>query len=338
MLDPECLLHDPGPQHPESPQRLSTLIEMVQSPGMRSMPLTRLEHRTATEAEVLRAHTPQLLARLKSTQGHTVHLDQDTVASPKSYDCALRAAGATIAAVDAVHSGQVDNAMVLVRPPGHHAEADRSMGFCLLNNVAIAAHHARTVLGLARVAIVDFDVHHGNGTQAIFERDPTVLYVSTHQWPLYPGTGAADSLGSGAGLGRTINIPLGPEHGDAEYDAIYGGLIARILEQFRPELILLSAGYDISEHDPLGGMSVTYDGFARIAGHMVNASELLCKNRLVAVLEGGYSAAGLTTGVHATLEAFTGMLRVDDPRGPLVRLPLGDAGRHLHLYREFFAI
>jgi acetoin utilization deacetylase AcuC-like enzyme len=338
LLDPECLLHDPGPQHPESPARLSVLIELVQSKAVRALPLLRVDHRNASEAEVLRVHTPALLERLKTSVGHTIQLDQDTIASPRSFDCAMRAAGAAVAAVDAVMAGTVDNAMVLVRPPGHHAEADRPMGFCLLNNVAIAAQHARVVHGLARVAIVDFDVHHGNGTQAIFERDPNVLYISTHQWPLFPGTGAADSLGSGPGLGRTINIPLGPEHGDAEYDAIYGGLIARILDQFRPDLILLSAGYDISEHDPLGGMSVTYAGFARIAGHMVNAAELLCKKRLVAVLEGGYSAVGLTTGVQATLEALTGTVRVDDPRGPLVRLPLGDAARHLHLYREYFAI
>ncbi len=338
LVDPECLAHDPGDGHPESPERLQVLIELLRTFAIQRLPIKMLFARTGTDEDVLRVHTRAHLDRIKATVGLTVRLDTDTVASPKSYYCALRAVGGTIAAVDAVFKGEVQAAMALVRPPGHHAESEKAMGFCLFNNVAIAAQHARSTYGVSRVAIVDFDVHHGNGTQQIFNRDPHVLYISTHQARLYPGTGDAGDLGEGPGLGRTINIPLSAEHGDAEYDAIYGGLVSRLLEQFMPELILVSAGYDIADTDPLGGMSVTYEGFARMVAHMVNAADLLCKGRIVAVLEGGYSAAGLEVGVTATLEALCGVVRVDDPKGPLVRLPLGEAARHLHLYREHFDI
>lgn len=338
ILDPECIAHDPGPEHPESPERIRALLEVLQFTAVRELPLVQLDGRMATETEVLRAHTKPYFDRLKATTGLTVRLDADTVAGPRSFECAMRAAGSALAAVDAVMAGQVDNALALGRPPGHHAEADRAMGFCLLNNVAIAARHAFAQHGVQRVAIVDFDVHHGNGTASIFERDARVLYVSTHQSPLFPGSGMPEDMGKGAGIGRTINIPLSADHGDVEYDAIYGGLVARLLEQFRPDLILVSAGYDISASDPLGGMNVTYDGFARIVGHLVNASDLLCSGRLVAVLEGGYSTEGMQTGVRATLDAMTGTVHVEDPHGPLVRLPIGDAARHLHLYREHFDI
>lgn len=338
LVDPECLAHDPGDGHPESPERLQVLIDLLRTFSIQQLPMKVLFGKLASEEEILRAHTRQHFERIRATAGLTVRLDADTVACPKSFHCAMRAAGGAIAAVDAVIKGEVQTAMAIVRPPGHHAGPEEAMGFCLFNNVAIAAQHARAVHGLSRIAIVDFDVHHGNGTQAIFNRDPHVLFISTHQARLFPGSGDAGDMGEGAGLGQSINIPLSAEHGDAEYDAIYGGLVSRMLEQFMPELILISAGYDIAETDPLGGMSVTYEGFARIVGHLVNSADLLCKGRVVAVLEGGYSASGLETGVTATLEALSGVVRVDDPRGPLVRLPLGEAARHLHLYREFFDI
>lgn len=338
FADPECLRHEPGLGHHESPARLLALVRLLQGQRLRHLPLQLQSGRLATPEEILRVHTEAYLQRLRVTRGLNVRLDPDTHTSPESYDVALHAAGSTLAAVEAVYRGQVRRAMVLVRPPGHHAEPDRAMGFCLLNNVAIAAQHARKVLGAQRVAIVDFDAHHGNGTQAAFWTDPSVLYISTHQAPLYPGTGAATELGDGAGRGRTINIPLGAEHGDAEFDAIYGGLIARLLEQFRPEIILVSCGYDIAATDPLAGMSVTYEGFLRIVGHLCNTADLICRGRLVGVLEGGYSIAGLEDGVAATLEAMCGAVMVEDPKGPLVRLPLGDAARHLYLYRDYFDI
>jgi acetoin utilization deacetylase AcuC-like enzyme len=337
FIDPECLLHDPGPGHPESPQRLQTLLQLLRRQDIRHLPHTMFQGRLATLLEVQRVHTPAYVHRVQQTEGLRVRLDNDTITSARSYDAALRAAGGALAATEAVMAGQVDNAIVLCRPPGHHAEPDRSMGFCIFNNVAIAARHAREVLGVRRIAIVDFDVHHGNGTQAAFLQDPSVLYISTHMFPHFPGTGAATEMGEGMGRGRTLNIPLGRNHGDAEYDAIYGSLVSRVLEGFRPELILVSAGFDILSGDPMGGMAVTYDGVLRIVGHLVNAAELLSKHRIVMVLEGGYTGEGLEQGVLASLEAMTQTIRVSDP-GPLVHLPLGDAARYLDIYREFFTI
>ncbi len=334
-LEPETLLHDPGAGHAESPWRLQTIIDLLRSRKVQNLPLVLTAGRDAAEADLLRVHSEAHVQRVKATKGLRVALDADTQTSPQSYDCALRAAGSAISAVEAVVRGDLHNAFVAARPPGHHAEPDRVMGFCLFNNIAIAAQYARQILGLQRIAIVDFDVHHGNGTESAFWYDPHVLFISTHQAPLYPGSGQLSDVGEGLGRGRTLNLPLSAGHGDAEYDAIYGALIPRVLERFQPELILVSAGYDIAERDPLGGMVVTYDGFARIAGHLVNAAELLCKGRIVFCLEGGYSPEGLEEGVLATLEAMTGAVTVSDPRGPLVRQPLGDVLGYLEAIREF---
>lgn len=337
-LDLHGLQHDPGVGHPESAERLQVLMRLVGTQRVRGLEPVVLEGRVATDAEILRVHSPAHLQRIRATAGMTVRLDADTLASPHSWQAARSAAGHLLTATEAVVRGDVRSAFAIVRPPGHHAEPDKAMGFCLLNNVAIAARHAREALGLQRIAIVDFDVHHGNGTQAVFWRDPSVLYISTHQTPLYPGSGEATEVGEDMGRGRTVNIPLSAGHGDAEYDAIYGALIARILERFRPDLILVSAGFDIAASDPLGGMAVTSEGFARIAAHLVNQAELLCKGRIVFTLEGGYSASGLEDGVLACLEAMAGRVTVDDPHGSLYSLPLGDAAQYLDLYREFFPL
>ena len=342
VFDPECLLHDTGAGHPESPARLHTVFRLLGRSAVQELQPVVVPPRIATQAEILRVHTPGHFQRIQATAtaagGQPVYLDEDTVASPHSFDAALRAAGCALAATEAVVRGEVKNAFALVRPPGHHAGADRPMGFCLFNNVAIAARHAREVLGLSRVAIVDFDAHHGNGTQEIFWRDPSVLFISTHQAPFYPGTGDVTEVGEGLGVGRTINIPLRAGHGDAEYDAIYGTLIARILECFRPELILVSAGFDIAATDPLGGMAVTADGFVRIAAHLVNTADMVCGGRLVAVLEGGYNPEGLEDGVLACLEAMSGHVVVDDPHGPMRGQPLGDALQHIDFYSEYFLL
>jgi len=338
IFDPECLLHDTGPGHAESSARLQCLLNMLGAHDVQLLRPTILPGRLATESEILRVHSPAHWRRIKATAGYNVRLDNDTVASPRSFDAALRAAGCAIAATESVVSRQVRSAFAFIRPPGHHAEPDKPMGFCLFNNVAVAARHARAALGLQRVAIVDFDVHHGNGTQVAFYNDPYVLYISTHQHPLYPGTGAAGEVGEGLGRGRTINIPLRGGHGDAEYDAIYGSIVARILERFRPELILVSAGFDIAAEDPLGSMEVTSEGFARIAAHLVAAAEMTCGGRIVFALEGGYSLMSLQDGIFACLEAMAGMIHVDEPRGSLSSLPLGDAGQYLDVYREFFPI
>ena len=248
----------------------------------------------------------------------------------------MRAAGCALAATRAVAEGRVQNAFALIRPPGHHAEPDRIMGFCLLNNVALAVRHAQDSLGLERIAVVDFDVHHGNGTQEAFYEDPNVLYISTHQYPYYPGTGAATELGRGHGLGTTLNIPLSPGHNDQQYEAVYGALVPRMLEAFEPELILVSAGFDVMDVDPLGAMRVTAKGIAAIVGHLVEAAGRLCEGRLVLLLEGGYDMAGLQSGVLASLNALCASaselpnpLTLDETR-------LGDASRHLGIYRNYF--
>jgi acetoin utilization deacetylase AcuC-like enzyme len=336
--DPLCLRHEPGLDHPESPQRLQTLVQLLNSPAVQALNPHILTPRDATGAELARVHAPEYLQQLLAVAGQTAYLDADTVTSPDSVQAAVRAAGCVLEATESVLRSEVPRSFALVRPPGHHAEPHRAMGFCLLNNVAVAAKHALTALGLRRVAIVDFDVHHGNGTQEAFWRDPHVLYISTHQAPLYPGTGAATEVGEGVGEGRTVNIPLSPGHGDTEYDAIYGGLIARMLERFHPELILVSAGFDIAATDPLGGMDVTTEGFARIAGHLLNAADLLCNGRIVFVLEGGYQLGALHDGVLACLEAMAGRLIVDEPLGGLRNLKMGDANALIDIWDPYFTL
>jgi acetoin utilization deacetylase AcuC-like enzyme len=306
VTDPLCLEHDGGRGHPESPERLRTLLEMVTAARHEHASWRSLAGRDATEEEICRVHTRAHLSLLCATRGRHVRLDRDTAASPASFDAAVRAAGCTLAALEAVASGEVDRSFALVRPPGHHAEPDRVMGFCLLNNIAIAARHAQEVLGLRRVAIVDFDVHHGNGTQAAFYDDSEVLFVSSHQYPFYPGTGAGAEQGVGVGLGSTLNIPLRPGHGDVEYDAIYRRIVSPALRAFRPDIMLVSAGFDIALADPLAGMKVSADGAGKIAAHLVAAADAVCAGRIVFVLEGGYDLVGLRDGVLACLVAMAG--------------------------------
>ncbi|HIA04681.1 MAG TPA: histone deacetylase, partial [Myxococcales bacterium] len=267
-----------------------------------------------------------------------VVFDPDTSAGPASCEAALVAAGCGLAAVDAVVDGSAKSVFAMVRPPGHHAEPQRVMGFCLFNNIAIAAHHALDSLGMNRVAIVDFDVHHGNGTQAAFYTDPRVLYLSTHQHPYYPGTGSALELGADKGVGSTLNIPLRSGHSDAEYNAIYSALVPRILEQFQPELILVSAGLDLMEDDPLAGMGVSTNGVLNIARSLVGCAERLCNGRIVFMLEGGYDLDSLTDGVGACLNAMGQTGLGDEPLADFMESQLGDAKHHLAHYRPFFLL
>ncbi len=338
VVDPGCLSHDMGRHHPETPKRLQVLLDLMTSSDVVSLGLTMMDGRRATQGEVRRVHGDAHFRRLMGTEGRTVVMDMDTTAGPRSFDAALRAAGATVVATEAVVSGNLRNAMALTRPPGHHAAADRAGGFCLFNNVAIAARHAQQALGIKKVAIVDFDVHHGDGTQAIFWSDPSVLVVSTHQYPYFPGGGGAAEVGEGDGRGTTVNIPLAAGHGDQEYDAIYGALIPRMLEQFEPGLILVSAGFDIFVGDVLGGMEVTAEGFGRIATHLRVAADRLCNGRLVMALEGGYSVTGLRDGVMASLAAMSRDQKVRKMGGALEEMALGDAQRNLPAWREFFRL
>jgi acetoin utilization deacetylase AcuC-like enzyme len=259
-----------------------------------------LDRREAPEADLAdldRVHPAGYVERLLAAvpEDGLVRIDPDTVMSPESGEAALRASGAIIAAIDAVAAGAADNAFCAVRPPGHHAEPGRSMGFCLFNNIAVGALHARAAHGLEKIAVVDFDVHHGNGTQAVFESDPGLLFASTHEYPLYPGTGAA----SETGVGNVFNVPLASGSGSAEFRAGVEGHILPALREFRPDLILVSAGFDGHARDPLASLRLVEDDYAWITRELCALAGELCGGRLVATLEGGYDLDALAASVSA---------------------------------------
>jgi len=293
--------HLTPPGHPERPERAEILRRVAERWAGRGAQL--VEPPPVDEADLVRVHTPAYVAAIRQTAGRAVRLDPDTSTSPESYAVAALAAGAVVAAVDRVLAKPSDGpAIACVRPPGHHAEADRAMGFCLFNGVAIAAAHARAA-GLARVAIVDFDVHHGNGTQAAFYADPTVLFVSSHQYPYYPGTGAATEIGRAAGRGFTVNLPLEAGAGDADLDEAYRRIAVPVLNEFAPELVLVSAGFDAHQDDPLAALRMTPGGFATLTRLLVGVAGRHAGGRIVFATEGGYDRDGLETSLHATIEA-----------------------------------
>jgi acetoin utilization deacetylase AcuC-like enzyme len=286
--------------------------------------------RDATREELLRVHTAAHIDAVAATAGQRVRFDADTQAGPESWAAALRAAGAVTDAVERVLDGELDRALCLVRPPGHHAEADRAMGFCLFNNVAVAAT-AALARGLERVAIVDIDVHHGNGTQHSFEREPRVLYVSSHAWPFYPGTGAAGEVGEGPGEGFTVNLPLPSGTGDTGYARVYREIVEPIGRAFAPELVIVSAGFDAWDGDPLAGMRLSAQGYAELAAVCLGIAEEAAQGRVVFALEGGYSLEGLGAGTAAVAAAALG-----DPHTPL-RLDASAAAGPLARFREVLA-
>ena len=292
---PACLEHDPGSHHPESPARLHAVLAALSGPQY-----ARLERREAPEAafdDVLRIHPRhhvEHILRAVPKAGH-VAIDADTVLSPASGRAALRAAGAVAAAVDAVVGKQADNAFCAVRPPGHHAEPERAMGFCLFNNAAIGALRAREVHGLDRVAVVDFDVHHGNGTQTAFEADDNLFYASTHQYPLYPGTGAA----SETGVGNIVNVPLRPMSGSGPFRLAMTGRVLPALDAFRPDLVLISAGFDAHRDDPLAQLMLEEADYTWVTEKLIEIAYRHADGRLVSTLEGGYDLAALGASVAA---------------------------------------
>ncbi len=299
--DPLFLEHDPGYGHPESPARLQTIYEMLARPEQQDRYLLPT-CRPADDATLALNHTRPHIARVAATDGKTfATLDPDTHTSPKSHAAAKLATGAVVEAVRMVTAGEADNGFALVRPPGHHAESDHTSGFCLFNNIAIAARYALKHLGLTRILIVDWDLHHGNGTQHSFYDTDQVLYFSTHQYPYFPGTGARSETGVGEGEGYTINVPLPGGQDDLAYARIFNELLAPVARAYKPELILVSAGFDIGYGDPLGLMSVSSDGFAYLAGVLQGLADELCQGRLVLALEGGYDLEGLRAGTAAVL-------------------------------------
>jgi len=295
-----CFQHDTGRHHPESPARLRAVLDGLSGPGFAA--LVRREAPRAALADLGRAHSPRFVDELLAaipTQGHGA-IDADTIVSPGSGEAALRAAGAVVAAVDAVIAGEATNAFCAVRPPGHHAERARAMGFCLFNNIAVGARHAREVRGLERVAAIDFDVHHGNGTQAIFADDPHLFYGSTHQWPLYPGTGGRGETG----VGNIVNAPLRPMAGSAEFRDAMNELILPALEDFRPDLIMISAGFDAHRADPLAQLNLVEADFAWVTERLMDCAARHCRGRVVSSLEGGYDLEALAASAAAHVAAL----------------------------------
>jgi acetoin utilization deacetylase AcuC-like enzyme len=292
--------------HPESHQRLEVLYGMLQEPGMKGK-YAEVHPRMAMQEELELIHVPNYIRLVASTAGRSMTmLDPDTYACPKSYEAATLAAGGTLAAVDKVIGGELDNAFAFIRPPGHHAESNRAMGFCLFNNVAIAARYALAKHKLQRALIIDWDLHHGNGTQHSFYERSDVLYFSTHQYPYYPGTGFFNETGSGAGKGFTVNVPLTAGPGDAEYFMIFEDILEPIALEYQPDIVFVSAGFDIYYQDPLGGMQVTPGGFANLAKIILEFARETCQGKVVFVLEGGYHLEGLRDSAREVLKTMCG--------------------------------
>lgn len=287
ISSPRFAEHGTPVGHPERPERAEILTRVAEA--FREQGGNVIEPRPATDADLLRVHTQEHLNAIVGTRGRATMIDEDTFTSPESEEIARLGAGAVLVGVDCALDGPPKSrALALVRPPGHHAEANRAMGFCLYSNVAVGAAYARS-RGCARVAIVDYDVHHGNGTQWIFYDDPTVLFVSSHQYPFYPGTGAASERGRGAGLGFTLNLPLDAGTQDPEIERQYEERVIPALRAFRPELLMISAGFDAHELDPLGQLRLTTSGIGRLTKMLIDAADELCDGRVVIVTEGGYS-------------------------------------------------
>lgn len=308
------LHHKPGYYHVESPERLSVIYKELgrtAGNGLFSFP----SFAPASHAQLERVHTPAYVARVAATAGkdHT-SLDPDTQTSPQSYDAACLAAGAVIRAAEMLAGNEIDNGIALVRPPGHHAEADRAMGFCLFNNIAVGAQYALDYLKMKRVFIVDWDLHHGNGTQHVFSHTNQVFYFSIHQYPYYPGSGGLAEVGSGRGEGFTINVPLAGGQDERVYGRIFRELLTPVVRQYRPDIIMVSAGFDICRGDPLGMMAVTREGFGYMTRILVDLAEEVCDGRLLVVLEGGYHLDGLRDGVLAVIGELAGIEGFGDKR------------------------
>lgn len=303
--DERCINHVTPPGHPECAQRLVSIYAMLDE-QLDGADYEFCSPREATREELALNHDLSYIDTIEATAGKQVRLDPDTSTSAGSWTAAKLAAGAVLDGCDILMSGRAANAMVLVRPPGHHAEHDRAMGFCLFNNVAVGARYLLNHHGLERIMIFDWDIHHGNGTQNAFYAMPEVLYVSTHAYPYYPGTGDLHETGSRAGTGYTVNIPLAGGQGDAEYVRIIDHVVAPLARAYKPQLIIVSAGYDIYEHDPLGTMQVTPQGFGVMTARLKKLSLELCQGRLLLALEGGYHINGIAQSIQHTLHALAG--------------------------------
>ncbi|MBU0674414.1 MAG: histone deacetylase [Proteobacteria bacterium] len=319
------LAHDPGFTHPECPDRLNAIYSALI--GLESnVDLSFSVPVSADQSTLGLVHTPSYIQMVAATAGKPFEsLDPDTKTSARSYDAACLAAGSVVEGVRLIASGQARNGFALVRPPGHHAEADRAKGFCLFNNVAVGAAYGLKKVGLKKILIIDWDLHHGNGTQHSFYEMDQVLYFSIHQYPFYPGTGAMHEIGRGEGLGYTVNVPFAGGQNDQAYLAVFNDILLPIARQYQPEMILVSAGYDIYYGDPLGSMAVSEAGFSAMTRLLVNLAEELCGGRLMLTLEGGYDLEGLKTGVIATINELVGK-NTGGPSSELLESAFGQPG------------
>jgi acetoin utilization deacetylase AcuC-like enzyme len=306
VYHPDYLKHEMGAHHPESPERLRAIVGRLESTGLMKQ-LVRLEpdppDREWIAGWITKVHTPAYLKELRtlSPQQGQIALDPDTSMSAGSLDAACLAVAGSLTAADAMMQGRVQNAFCAVRPPGHHAESTHAMGFCLFNNIAITARYLQQRHGLERVAIVDWDVHHGNGTQRTFYEDPSVFFFSTHQYPYYPGTGKADETGMGRGTGFTKNVPLPAGMGDTEYLQIFNTILRPALKAYRPDVVLVSAGFDAHRDDPLAGMNLTTHGYVALTRVVKEIAGEFCQGRILSCLEGGYNLEALGASVEGHL-------------------------------------
>jgi len=303
VIDPRYQLHQTPQGHPERPQRLGALLDLVQKNPLEQV--THLSPRAASEGELALNHDPDYVRRVAATAGQDfVAFDADTCASSHSYEAACLAAGGCLTLLDAIMRKEIDNGFALVRPPGHHAEFAQAMGFCLFNNVAVAAHYLRRHYDLTRILIVNWDVHHGNGTEHSFYHTPHVLYVSLHQWPHYPGTGAATDVGQGPGKGFTVNVPLPAHCAGQDYVAAFQTIVEPVARQFDPQFVLISAGFDAHQRDPLSTMELTAADFSAMANLLLHLAHDHAQGRCALVLEGGYDLVALQQSVLAVLHAL----------------------------------
>ncbi|MGH7871852.1 MAG: histone deacetylase family protein [Candidatus Binatia bacterium] len=303
VVDKEYLKHFPGEEHPERAERIQALLDLAQTLDQEKFVL--VPPRPATRSEVELIHKPEYVRLIESTaKMNQFALDGDTITSRDSFAVGLLAVGGLLRIIDSIAAGECQNGFALVRPPGHHALRERAMGFCLFNTIAIGAEYLKRIHGAKRVLIMDWDVHHGNGTQDAFYDDPSVMFISTHQYPYYPGSGAFTETGAGAGEGFTVNIPLPAGCADAEYLQVFQDIVDPSVKKFQPEWILVSAGFDPHRRDPLGGMGVTEQGFGAMAKRLLALADRFAAARIVFLLEGGYDLAALRSSVSAVLAAM----------------------------------
>jgi acetoin utilization deacetylase AcuC-like enzyme len=304
VADPHVLAHRAPGHHADRPERFTAALAAAQTiQAERGETWAVIPPRELLSDELVAAHSAEFVDRLMSFKGKTAQVDSDTFVAPESVDLALRSAGAIVDMTRKIASGEHSQGVALVRPPGHHATRDRSMGFCLVNNIAVAA---RAAADLGRIAIIDFDVHHGNGTEDIFANDPNVLYVSTHQYPLYPGTGNLTAVGARDGKGYTVNVPLSEGGDDSVYAAAFERIVLPVVDDFAPAMILISAGFDAAKADPLAQMSLSSEAFGHMTYTLQQLAEKHAQGRMALLLEGGYDLPSLTSGLEAALRGMLG--------------------------------